>query len=163
LSGDPGANTFYLEQAALHLIPELASSIGRLDIERAFRTLWASPRSVTPHRILSGHEDSVYAVAVGSVGGRTLVVSGSKDGTVCLWDPERPVAEPGGVRGHGGRGKGARPSTRTPEEGHRGHDVFAVAMGSLAGTPLVVSGGRDGTVCLWDPELPDAEPVVLRG
>ena len=56
LSDDPGANLVYLEQAAWHLAPELVQSIGRLDVERSFRTLWASPRSVTPHRILAGRD-----------------------------------------------------------------------------------------------------------
>ena len=130
LSDDPGANLVYLEQAAWHLAPELVQSIGRLDVERSFRTLWASPRSVTPHRILAGHEGWVSAVAVGTLGGRTLVVSGGKDGTVRLWDPERPDAEPAVLRSHGGR-------------------VDAVAVGSPGGRTLVVSAGYDCTVRPW--------------
>jgi WD40 repeat protein len=144
LSSDPGSNAFHLEQAAWHLAPELVQSIGRLDVDKRLRILWASPRSVAPHRILTGHEGYVSAVGVGSLGDRTLVVSGGRDGTVRLWDAERPDIEPVVLRGHEG-------------------SVEAVAIGVLSGRALVVSGGGDGTVRLWDAERPDIEPVVLRG
>ena len=38
------------------------------------------------HRRLPGHDDSVNAVAIGRAGDRDVIVSGSDDGTVRVWD-----------------------------------------------------------------------------
>jgi WD40 repeat protein len=73
----------------------------------------------------------VNAVAVGQLGGRTVVVSGSDDGTVRVWDAA--VGEPLGG----------------PFTGHTGY-VNAVAVGQLGGRTVVVSGSDDGTVRVWD-------------
>ena len=71
------------------------------------------------------------AVAVGQLDGRTIVVSGSDDGTVRVWDAATgtPVGDP--LTGHTG-------------------PVNAVAVGELDGRTIVVSGSDDGTVRVWD-------------
>lgn len=76
-------------------------------------------------KILIGHSDRVSSVAFGPVG-EFLVATGSRDRTVCVWDP-----------GHGL----VRSFT-----GHRG------AVGSVAFSPdgtMLASSADDGTVRLW--------------
>jgi WD40 repeat protein len=77
-----------------------------------------------------GHSSSVNSVAIGELDGRPVVVSGSSDTTVRVWDlaTGAPVGEP--YAGHVGA-------------------VRSVAIGELEGQPLVVSGGDDG-VRVWD-------------
>ena len=67
-----------------------------------------------------------------------MVVSGSRDSTVRVWDlgTGDPVGDP--LTGH--------------TDG-----VLAVAVGELDGRPVVVSGGRDSTVRVWD--LGTGDPV----
>lgn len=73
----------------------------------------------------------MYAVAVGELDGRPVVVSGSEDRTVRVWDlaSGAPVG---------------RPFT-----GHTG-PVYAVAVGQLDRRPVVVSGSGDQRVRVWD-------------
>ena len=78
------------------------------------------------------------AVAVGELDGRPVVVSGSADATVRVWDlaTGNPVGDP--FTGHTGA-------------------VMAVAVGELDGRPVVVSGSEDRTVRVWD--LATGDPV----
>jgi WD40 repeat protein len=62
---------------------------------------------------------------------RPVVVSGSDDATVRVWDLE------------------ARGLLYEPLEAHKGK-VNAVAVGDLRGRPIAVSGGNDRTVRVWD-------------
>ena len=71
------------------------------------------------------------AVAVGQLDGRPVVVSGSHDRTVRVWD-----AATGTPLGD-------------PFTGHTDY-VTAVAVGQLDGRPVVVSGSHDRTVRVWD-------------
>ena len=68
----------------------------------------------------------VNAVAVGQLDGRTLIVSGSDDGSVRVWDAATgtPVAD--------------------PFTGHTG-SVLSVAVGQLDGRTIIVSGSTDAT------------------
>jgi WD40 repeat protein len=60
-----------------------------------------------------------------------VIVSGSRDQTVRVWDlaSGAPIGKP--LSGHTGA-------------------VRAVAAGELAGCPVIVSGGDDGTLRVWD-------------
>ena len=71
------------------------------------------------------------SVAVGRVDGRDVIVTGSDDGTVRVWDAA--TGTPIGA----------------PLTGHTGW-VRSVAVGRVDGRDVVVSGGDDGMVCCWD-------------
>jgi WD40 repeat protein len=91
--------------------------------------------------------DTVKAVATGALpDGTSVIISGSGNrGTVRVWrlDNGKPVGKP--LRHHGDTVKLLR-------------YTVAVAAGALpGGTPVIVSGGNDGTVRVW--RLADGEPV----
>jgi WD40 repeat protein len=73
----------------------------------------------------------VAAVAVVELDGRPVVISGSRDRTVRVWDlaTGTPVGD--------------------PFTGHTG-SVAAVAAAELDGRPVVISGSGDRTVRVWD-------------
>jgi WD40 repeat protein/V8-like Glu-specific endopeptidase len=91
--------------------------------------LWAHTLGEA-HQELAGHTGPVRAVAVGRLDGRDVVVSGSDDETVRIWD-------------------GAGAPVCDPLTGHTS-SVFAVAVGRLDGRDVVVSGSYDETVRIWD-------------
>jgi WD40 repeat protein len=96
---------------------------------------------------LTGHANTVNAVAVGTLpDGTPVIVSGDEDGTVRVWRlaDGTPVGEP--LTGHTGRVEAVAVG------------VSAVAVGVLPdGTPVIVSGGGDGTVRVW--RLADGTPA----
>ena len=81
-------------------------------------------------RVLEGHTDIVYAVTSCNVEGRVLVLSGSADKTVRMWDP-------------------ADGTELSVLWGHL-RDVKSVASCNVEGRVLVLSGSWDHTVRLWD-------------
>jgi WD40 repeat protein len=92
-----------------------------------------------------GHWGEVSAVAAGALpDGTPVIISGSRDGTLRVW--RLADGTPAGE----------------PLDGHRleGHHrwVSAVAAGALPdGTPVIISGGYDGTLRVW--RLADGTPA----
>lgn len=111
----------------------------------AWRPRWANLRVEHPHALLTGHAGAVNAVAtVRLPDERVLLVSGSVDGSVRLWDPlsAQAVGEP--LTGHS-------------------DGVTSVAELQLRDGPLLVaSGSFDGTIRLWNPisGQPVGEPLI---
>jgi WD40 repeat protein len=92
---------------------------------------------------LEGHSESVKSVAVGQRQGRAVIVSGSWDKTVRVWDLETLV--PVGA----------------PLEGHSG-SVKSVAVGQRQGRAVIVSADNYKTVYQWDlDDLRPASRIVL--
>ena len=134
LAGKPAPeHASYLELAArCTRAPQLADAIAATWPDRPWSTRWASWLfSEAPHRALTGHTGGVMAVAVAVLEGRPVVVSGSDDHTVRVWD--LATGTPVGA----------------PFTGHT-DGVMAVAVAVLEGRPVVVSGSWDDTVRVWD-------------
>jgi WD40 repeat protein len=96
------------------------------------------------HRSLVGHQQRVYAVALGRAGDRDIIVSGSADATVRVWDAA--TGDPVGA----------------PLTGHDG-EVQAVALGRAGDRDIIVSGSADATVRVWDAVTGDPVGAPLTG
>ena len=83
------------------------------------------------HRTLDTHDGWVRAAAVGRAGDRDIIVSGTLQGTLQIWDAVT----------------GELVSTSL-----MGHDspVLAVAVRRAAGRDVIVSGSADRTIRIWD-------------
>ena len=107
--------------AARYGNPDLAQ---RLSSAAVWQPVWATSqsRSAGLRLTLTGHTGVVFAVAVGRAGDRDVIVSGSDDGTVRVWDAAtgQPVGQP--LTGHTG-------------------GVSAVAVGRAGDRDVIVSGG----------------------
>ncbi|MGH3914087.1 MAG: hypothetical protein ACRDTC_11880, partial [Pseudonocardiaceae bacterium] len=129
----------YLQLAACcSRAPDLADALHAHVLPGSWSARWASWRPQRPHHTLAGHSGPVVAVGVGKLDGRPVVVSGSTDGPVRVW--ELATGAPVGK----------------PFTGHTDW-VRAVAVGELAGRPVVISGSGDHTVRVW--ELATGAPV----
>jgi WD40 repeat protein len=97
-----------------------------------------SPRS---ERRLIGLHGPVRAITVGRLGDGDVVLTGSSDGDIQLWDHLTGVALGEPLTGHDG-------------------PVNALATGSIAGRDIIVSGGADGTVRIWDARILRCRSVI---
>ena len=117
----------------------------RLSQAAIWQPVWASSqsRSASLRMTLTGHTDAVTAVAVGRTGDREVIVSGSQDNTVRVWDAAtgQPVGQP--LAGHTDA-------------------VTAVAVGRAGDREVIVSGSQDNMVRVWDAVTgqPVGQPLV---
>lgn len=82
-------------------------------------------------RLLGTHEDTVWAVTIGTVHRRTIALSGSADGTIRTWD--LAAEEPAGTR-----------------LSRINNAVKTIAIGTINGRTVAVSGNDDVTIRIWD-------------
>jgi WD40 repeat protein len=112
----------------------LAGRIAELPGTVAWEPTWATERRL--HTILTFHEDLAFALAVGTVGGETVALSGGPDGFVRA--TELATSTPlGAVMTDLGAAVIARP----------GQAVGAVALCHVHGVPWAVASFADGLVC----------------
>jgi WD40 repeat protein len=100
-----------------------------------------------PYRDAIYHEDWVACVALTRLGDKDVVVGGMSDGSIRLWDlaTRARIGEP---MAHA---TDPDPLLLGPMASHLGlFAVTALASAQTEGGPLLVSGGADGTLCLWD-------------
>lgn len=121
-------------------------------------------------------QSDLMSLGLGKLGGRDVIISGGRDGTVRRWDGEKGTEIGMPLRGHRdwvnsvtlGRiylraviVSGSNDGTvrqwdgetgaqiGAPLTGHRNW-VTAVALGQVDGTPVIISGDEDGTLRRWD-------------
>jgi WD40 repeat protein len=80
----------------------------------------------------------VEGVAIGELDGTPVVVTGSMDGAVRLWDLSA------------GQQLGEPLITHRPERSGDPAPVYAVGLATIGGRPAVVSAEQDSTLTVWD-------------
>jgi WD40 repeat protein len=121
----------YLELSARLLgCNTLANAWQNNSLDRTWTVAWVRCTKPTPHRRIPA-ASLVYAVAIASLEGRFVIVSGGEDKTVRVWDLASgdPILAP--IHGHQKR-------------------ITAIAVVSLAGRPVIISGSEDKTLRVWD-------------
>lgn len=73
------------------------------------------------------HQYGVNSIALGTLEGRIVVISGGEDSTLRIWELASHVQRGDPLRGHD-------------------QTVFSVVLGTLNYRPVIVLGGRDDTV-----------------
>ena len=119
----------------LHILPKDVEELVAQLLIHAHPALFPSVS-----RVLSGHTDVVYSVALTPDG--TWALTGSWDNTARLWDLSNPVSSPRVLSGHTGL-------------------ISAVAL-TLDGK-WALTGSLDNTARLWDLTNPESSPRVLSG
>ncbi len=150
LADDLGANAAVLELVSrVQGNGTLSEGLANLEVRRGYRVKPNIRPLDRPLARFDGHTGPVWAVVPLSWPDldHSVVVTGSEDGTVRVWDPKRPDTE------------------LARFDGHAGHRVLAVT--TLAwpdrACPVVVTGSSDGTARVFDPQAADVELARFDG
>lgn len=106
--------------------------------------LWNITEPITQPTVLRGHTGVVRSLAYSSDG--SILVSGSEDGSIRLWDLNNIAADPIAIE----NGCGQAVSL-----------VLSVAISP--DSRQVAAGCFDGSITLWDARHPMSEPISLKG
>src|SRR5262249_2539952 len=122
----------YLEMVARQSgLNALADRFANLPLHRLFSVPWARWQATATHRVIGRHDGTVSSLAIGERLGRTVLVSGSFDHTVRVWDLELGGAVMEPLRGHEG-------------------EIMAVAAKNISNVNVIISGDSNGAVLIWD-------------
>lgn len=158
---------------------------GKVELQELHKSATGAPANTSS----TGHSGPVNVIGVAKLAGRTVFVSGSRDRTVRLWNPETgapvgsPLASPGrpvsaiapiplpdgqnliATSDADGVVRLWDPMTDPPASRRlRSHgNVYAVAPVELPDRVLLATGGSECTVRLWDPASGEPVGVPLTG
>lgn len=133
----------YIHMTAQMEDPDLAPHL-EPPVATAWRCKWARTRPTAPNRVIGRHRQAVSSVGFGTIDGRPIVVSGSDDTSVRLWDARTGKA------------------ICAPLEGHT-DSITSVAFGVIDGGEVIVSGSRDNTIRVWDARTGEVIGAPLEG
>jgi WD40 repeat protein len=123
------------------LLMATGGSDGKIELQELYESADGKLATIVPS---TGHLGPVNAIATAELADRVVLVSGSRDRTVRLWQPDT-----------------GRPARQDPLAGHT-NSVNAVATMPLpSGQTLIATSGADGTVRLWDDPLAAAPAARL--
>jgi WD40 repeat protein len=129
---EPTEHSAYLDLAArCYRATALSRRISWPGPPPAWRTRWADWTPQHPHRTLTGHTDTVWAVASTILDERPVAVTASSDRTVRVWDLTT------------GQQLGK------PLTGHT-DEIYTVTTTILGDHPVAITGSRDNTMRIWD-------------
>lgn len=134
---NPADRLFQLQLYAARLGErELGRRLAALSATTLPRFEWThEPDHTTEYE---GHSGGVWMVKTAELDGRPVIVSGSSDMTIRIWDlaTSEPIGDP--IVGHTG-------------------EVTALAVADSDDRPVIISGGTDTTIRIWD--LATGEPL----
>ncbi|MEU4253210.1 hypothetical protein AB0F15_38020 [Amycolatopsis sp. NPDC026612] len=173
----PEEHGAYLELAArCHRSSLLAEATAKAFPARPWRTVWAQWVRRSRTSVVHDHTDRVTSIATGEAYDHPVVVSGSMDGTVRVWDLATGISQDAIYRAHDGAVRAVDLFHRDGESfiasggddmtvrlwhlesgrplgepllGHR-HHVRGIAAGEIDNRPVVVSSSYDYTIRIWD-------------
>jgi hypothetical protein len=178
----------YLEMAARKATAtDLADQVSRLPLQRAWDVPWVRWSPVSVHRVLAQTTHTFDRLVVAERQGRTVIVSGSNDRTIRVWDLESggeacaPIIgyatdSPLAVAERRGRTvivSGSHDDIRVwdmesgeeacaPLTGHT-DPVRTLAIAERKGRTVVVSGSHDQMIRVWDLESGGEACAPLTG
>ena len=98
-------------------------------------TLWNAAQPGAPVHVIDAHDSATHAIAFGTTPKGPILVSGSADRTVKLWNLD----------------------TLDTVRRYRGHSDFVTSVAIANGGTTYASGGLDGSIRLWSPNSSRAQ------
>lgn len=166
---------YYLELTARqHHADVLSQQFAMLPLRRRWTIPWSHSHPADPHRVLKAHDSPVLCIGLDMLHQQSLVASAGRDG-VRLWDLITGAALEGSSIEHvsvvtaiatlndrllivSGDEVGTIRSTHHDTgdliypaiQAHRGPVAALAVMRQPNGSAMIVSGGADSAICLWD-------------